>query len=89
MAWQPWPIEWSKPAQHDLGSIDKGSRKHISDAVDKYASTGVGNIGAVKGKQGVYRLKLPPWRVFYKQILQPKRKLVILRVLRRNERTYD
>jgi mRNA interferase RelE/StbE len=56
-------IEWTGPAAKDIDRLDRKLRERIAAAVDRFATTGHGDVKALKGSPGEYRLRVGDWRV--------------------------
>lgn len=56
-----------KPAaQRELGRMDRSEAERIVLAMDAFATSGRGDIKALKGAlKGRYRLRVGKWRVFF------------------------
>ena len=68
--------------QGDL--IDAPSRKRIQIAIELYAMTGYGDVRALVGYPGEYRLRVGSWRVRF-SIDAARDTMVVLCVLPRSE----
>lgn len=58
-------LAWSPAALRDLRRVDQQVARQIRDALDRYASTGRGDLSALHGRlSGLLRLRVRGWRVF-------------------------
>lgn len=78
------PVEWTQSAQRDWRGIPDAEQVRILDAVNRLGQTGHGDVRALKGRPG-FRLRVGSWRVLFAYYNST---IMVLRVLRRNERTY-
>ena len=78
----------SDAARKELGRMDRAVAARVLNAVYRYANTGYGDVKAMKGKPGEYRLRVGDWRVRF--ALDPTRgELVVQHVLNRREAYRD
>jgi mRNA-degrading endonuclease RelE of RelBE toxin-antitoxin system len=75
-------IEWSEASLEDMTALDKGIRRRIKTAVERFAETGAGNVKKLKGiDPPEYRLRVGDYRARF------EREEEIMRILRvRNRR---
>jgi len=57
-----WTIVWSERAIDDLERLDRKLRARINASVERFASTGHGDVKILKGSEE-YRLRVGSWRV--------------------------
>lgn len=76
-------VEWTDPAFSSLKRLDRKAQQHIADVVNRFASTGHGDVRKLQGYENQYRLRVGRiWRVLFSY--QPTTGAVqILRVLPR------
>jgi mRNA-degrading endonuclease RelE of RelBE toxin-antitoxin system len=59
-------IEWTDEARSDIRALDRATAMRIFDGLYHYATTGVGDVKALKGRHtGKLRLRLGDHRVFF------------------------
>lgn len=61
-------IEYSKAAQKTLRRIDRATAKRIRSKIELLASDAdalANNVKALKGEEGLMRLRVGDWRVIY------------------------
>ena len=73
-------------AQKELDKIPAGSFKKIDQAIFSLAKD-PRPFGVKKLDERIYRIRIQDWRVLY-AVLDKGARVVILRIKRRNERTY-
>ena len=56
-------IEWTRRALADFDSLDPPVRQRITEALERFAETGYGDIQTLKGTDGESRLRVGRWRV--------------------------
>lgn len=80
-----WSVEWTPRALKDMRRLDAAVRRRVSDAVERYAETGVGDVVQLTDVEPPeYRMRVGAWRVRFQR--RSRRKvLVILRVLPRDK----
>jgi mRNA interferase RelE/StbE len=84
----PWDLLIAKKAERHLDDLPANDRKRIDRAFagmcsDPYA----GDIKFLRGASGLLRLRVGPWRIFYK-IEQRTRRVTVVAVTRRTSTTY-
>jgi mRNA interferase RelE/StbE len=83
-----WSVEWTPRAVRDIGRIDRPLGRRIHGAIERYATMGHGDVKALKGGSGEYRLRVGDWRVRF--ILDAsKRTMIVMRVLPRGSAYRD
>ncbi len=55
-------VEWSHASRKILKRIDKNLSMRIIDAMDRFASLGLGDVKKLRGSEE-YRLRVGDWRV--------------------------
>ena len=70
-------------ALRDFARIDRIVQARIDAALLRYANTGYGDIKALKGRTGEFRLRMGKWRVFF--LLQPPDVIRVLAIDNRGE----
>ncbi len=84
-----WSVVWTDRARRDLRRLDRNGAARVAAAVDRYASTGQGDIVFMKSVRPLERrLRVGDWRVRF-QFDHAGRALVILRVLPRGRAYRD
>ena len=60
-------IEWTEPALSDMAALDKGLARRVKIAVERFASTGAGDVKRLQGiDPPEFRLRVGDYRVrFY------------------------
>ena len=59
------PLAWSPAALRDLRRLHPQVAAQIRDALERYASTGAGDVAPLHGPlAGLLRLRVRGWRVF-------------------------
>lgn len=57
-------IDWTRPALRDMRQVgDAKTRERIVEAIERFASTGHGDVRALRGVPGEYRLRVGNMRV--------------------------
>jgi mRNA interferase RelE/StbE len=56
-------LVWSDAAKRDLRDMDRAAARRVVDVVERYADTGYGDVKAMKGNPGEYRLRVGDYRV--------------------------
>lgn len=75
-------IEWSDEALDDMAKFDKGIARRIKQTVERFATTGAGDVKRLHGiHPPEFRLRVGNWRVRFHQDAS------ILRVLRVRNRS--
>ena len=70
-------------ALRDFARLDRIVQARIDAALLRYANTGYGDIKALKGRPGEFRLRIGKWRVFF--LLQPPDLIRVLAIDNRGE----
>jgi mRNA-degrading endonuclease RelE of RelBE toxin-antitoxin system len=76
-------VIWSPEARTDLRTIDRETALQILQVLDRYLSTGVGDVKKLRPPRHEYRLRISD----YRPLFFPREELTIevLRVLHRRE----
>jgi mRNA interferase RelE/StbE len=77
-------ILWSARAAKDRDALDDVARARVLSGLERYAETGHGDVAALKGRPGQYRLRVGDWRVLFAHDAG-RAELVIQRVRHRRE----
>lgn len=77
-------IEWSNRAIQDAQRLDPGVRRRVIEAIERFASTGAGDVRRLRGRNREWRLRVGKWRVLLAYNLGDAT-VLILRVLPRAE----
>lgn len=77
-----WQVEWSSDAEKDLRKLPRDLVEQIIRAVNRFASSGHGDVKRLVASGGEYRLRIRDWRVRFSTDPQTKL-LTVLRVLPR------
>jgi len=78
-------VEWQPSGLRDLGRLDRPVQKRIVDAVERFASTGLGDVKLLQGKTSrEYRLRVGGWRVRFARD-DSQALLIVLHVFRRGQ----
>lgn len=81
-------VQFREGIERETRGIPTRDLQQILAAVRRYAETGYGNVKAMKGKPGQYRLRVGDWRVRF--ALDPTRgELVVHHILNRREAYRD
>jgi len=76
-------VLWTPPAEKDLRRLASKAQKRIVDAIDRFATTGAGNIRHLTATTPAeYRLRVGRWRVRFNRDGET---VSILRVLARDK----
>ena len=76
-------IEWSDEALDEMAALDKGIARRVKQAIERFATTGAGNIKRLQGiHPPEFRLRVGDWRVRFHQDASTLR---VLRVRNRRE----
>ncbi|PWU12116.1 MAG: plasmid stabilization protein [Terriglobia bacterium] len=70
-------------AIRDFQRLDKIVQLRIDAGLTRYATTGHGDVKALKGRAGEFRLRIGKWRVFF--ILEPPDLVRVLGIDNRGE----
>jgi mRNA interferase RelE/StbE len=70
-------VDFSPAAQSDLQGLDAQYQERVIEAIERFATTGHGDVQKLRGRKGEYRLRVGDWRVIF---TRPQPSLV--RVLR-------
>lgn len=66
-----WQLRWARPAVQDLNNLDPPAKKRIVSKVERFASTGHGDVAKLRGyDQDRYRLRVGDWRVLFSYELE-------------------
>jgi len=84
-----YSIEITRPAARDLRRLDRPIRMRVLDALERLtAPHPTGDVRALTGHPGQYRLRVGDWRVRYK-LKSDHQQLIVLRVLPRGRAYRD
>jgi mRNA interferase RelE/StbE len=62
----PYRIEWLEDAAADVRAIDRDTAMRIFDGIQRFASTGSGDVTTLHGDlTGAFRLRLGDYRVLF------------------------
>lgn len=56
---------WQPAAHADLRRIDRKTAMHILLALAQYGKTGQGDVKRLTDREGLYRLRVGKWRMFF------------------------
>jgi mRNA interferase RelE/StbE len=77
-------VVWLPRAEKDRDGLDQVARARVLNALERYAETGHGDVKALKGHPGEYRLRAGDWRIRF-ALDAARLELVVLHVLHRRE----
>jgi mRNA-degrading endonuclease RelE of RelBE toxin-antitoxin system len=78
-------LEWQSSALRELARLDRLNQERILEAVERFVSTGLGDVKLLRGKTPrEYRLRVGGWRVRFARD-DSVRLVVILHVFRRGQ----
>lgn len=68
MSWQPlpWEIRWARAALTGLQHLPAQQQRRIVAALERYATTGYGDIVRLAGTEDQLRLRVGDWRVRFR-----------------------
>lgn len=75
--WIPLSPVWTKRATKDLNKMPPAVRAQVEGAVNRYAATGVGDIKAMKGQPGAFRLRTGDYRCVFLVVIIEERMHVL------------
>ncbi|HEX5101466.1 MAG TPA: type II toxin-antitoxin system RelE/ParE family toxin [Polyangiaceae bacterium] len=81
-------ISWHPRAAKERDKLDQVARARVLAALDRFAETGHGDVKALAGHVGEYRLRAGDWRVRF-ALDAARAELVVLHVLHRREAYRD
>jgi mRNA interferase RelE/StbE len=81
-------VEFRTGIERETRAIPAQDLKQIAAAIRRYAETGYGNVKAMKGKPGEYRLRVGDWRLRF-ALDASRGELVVQHVLHRREAYRD
>ena len=81
-------VVWAKKAEKELDGLDVGVRARVIAAIDRFAENGHGDVKALKGHVGEFRLRIGDWRVRF-ALDAARAELVVLHVLPRDKAYRD
>jgi len=59
-------LQWTNRALRVVSRLDRPTRERLTKGVEAFAATGQGDVKRLKGaKQGLFRLRIGEWRVFF------------------------
>ena len=56
---------WEPAARGDLRRLDRETAMRILTALTRYGEAGEGDVKALTGQDGLYRLRVGKWRLFF------------------------
>jgi len=56
---------WEPAARGDLRRLDRETAMRIPTALTRYGEAGEGDVKALTGRDGLYRLRVGKWRLFF------------------------
>jgi len=56
---------WDAAARADLRRIDRDVAMRILHALTRYGETGDGDVKLLQDREGLYRLRVGKWRIFF------------------------
>jgi mRNA-degrading endonuclease RelE of RelBE toxin-antitoxin system len=56
---------WEPPARADLRKLDSETAMRILLALTRYGDTGEGDVKMLADRNGLYRLRVGKWRLFF------------------------
>jgi len=56
---------WEPAARSDLRRLDRETAMRILLALTRYGSVGDGNVKRLTDREGLYRLRVGKWRIFF------------------------
>jgi mRNA interferase RelE/StbE len=56
---------WEPAARGDLRRLDRETAMRILAALTRYGEAGEGDVKALTGRDGLYRLRVGKWRLFF------------------------
>ncbi len=80
----PLGVSWAERAAKDRKALDKATRMRVLDAIDRFALTGHGDIKALQGEPGSFRLRVGDYRVIFYANVQANA-IVVTKVSHRRE----
>lgn len=72
-------LSWSRRAVQDLRNLDPPDARRVVSRVERFATTGHGDVKKLKGVADRWRLRVGDWRVFFTHV-QEGDALLVLRV---------
>ncbi len=60
-----WRVEWSERAIDDLRHLPPRDARRVMNAMERYASTGHGDVRKIRGHRGLFRLRSGVWRILF------------------------
>jgi mRNA interferase RelE/StbE len=61
----PMSILFTLRTRKDLRDVPQTDRRQLLDRIESYAATGTGDVAALKGSPGSFRLRWGDWRVIF------------------------
>lgn len=75
-------VSYTDRAVKDLESLPREDRRRVLDAMDRFATSGVGDVRALGGQwRGRFRLRVGTWRAIFRM----EHDIVVIHVLHRRE----
>ena len=75
---------WAPRAAKERDGLDTVTRARVLTAIERLAETGAGDVKALRGSPGLYRLRVGDWRVVF-ALDSARTDLVVERVAHRRE----
>ena len=57
-------IAYQRPAAKAMKRLPRDMQRRVRAALERFAETGHGDVKAIVGVEGLYRLRVGDWRVF-------------------------
>ena len=83
-----YTVQFRHGIERETRGIPARELQQILAAIRRYSETGHGNVSAMKGKPGQYRLRVGDWRVRF-AIDHSSNELVVQHILNRREAYRD
>ncbi|HEX9621807.1 MAG TPA: type II toxin-antitoxin system RelE/ParE family toxin [Polyangiaceae bacterium] len=81
-------IRWEARGARDRDNLDNVTRARVLAAIERFAASGHGDIRALRGHVGEYRLRVGDWRVRF-ALDAARSELIVLGVRHRREAYRD
>ncbi len=62
----PWPVVWTRSALRDMQRLDRSVAARVREAIERFASSGHGDVKKLRGDGGRWRLRVGDWRVTFR-----------------------
>ena len=59
------PVNWERRAAKERDDLDWTIRERILDAIERFASTGQGDVKKLAGRPGEFRMRVGDWRIIF------------------------